>query len=117
MMLVNIAGFALIALIVWWFWLYKPSTVEADRDELVVVVDNGIYLPSNIRVAAGKATQLRFLRKDPSPCAETLLLPDLNISATLPLNRTRTIELPAMPAGEYEFHCQMKMYRGVLKAE
>ena len=29
MVLVNIAGFALIALIVWWFWLYKPREVAA----------------------------------------------------------------------------------------
>ena len=28
MMIINIAGLALIALIVWWFWLYKPKEAE-----------------------------------------------------------------------------------------
>ena len=114
MLMVNIAGLALIALIVWWFWLYQPDSVEADRDQLVIIVDQGIYQPSRITVAPGQATQLRFLRKDPSPCAEMVQLPDLDISETLPLDRVKTIELPALPPGEYEFHCQMKMYRGAL---
>lgn len=30
MLLVNLAGIALIALIVWWFWLYKPPEVNPD---------------------------------------------------------------------------------------
>jgi plastocyanin domain-containing protein len=25
MMIINLIGLALIALIVWWFWLYKPA--------------------------------------------------------------------------------------------
>lgn len=32
MLLVNIAGLALIALIVWWFWLYPPEGA-AQEDE------------------------------------------------------------------------------------
>ena len=25
MLIINILGFALIGIIIWWFWLYKPS--------------------------------------------------------------------------------------------
>jgi plastocyanin domain-containing protein len=84
MLLINIAGLALIALIVWWFWLYKPKEAELGENDLVITVENGTYS----------------------------LIPELQISDTLPLNKLKTIQLPALAAGEYAFHCQMQMYRG-----
>jgi plastocyanin domain-containing protein len=54
------------------------------------------------------------MRRDQSPCSETLLIPELQISDTLPLNKLKTIQLPALAAGEYAFHCQMQMYRGLI---
>jgi plastocyanin domain-containing protein len=115
MLMVNVAGVALIGLIVWWFWLYKPREVALDDMGLVIIVANGTYSPSRIKLAANHATQLHFLRKDASPCAEILLIPDLDISENLPLNTPTTIALPPLAKGEYQFHCQMQMYRGVLK--
>lgn len=115
MLFVNIAGVALIALIIWWFWLYRPADVEAGSGKLVIVVENGSYQPAHIKLAANKPAELHFLRKDPSPCAEMVLIPELDISETLALNKTTKIALPAMEAGEYDFHCQMQMYRGSLK--
>jgi plastocyanin domain-containing protein len=117
MLIVNIAGIALIAVIVWWFWLYKPTETVVDDGDVVIVVENGSYQPSHIKLAANRATELHFLRKDPSPCAEMLLLPDLQISETLTLDKPCTIKLPPLEAGEYDFHCQMKMYRGLLTVE
>ena len=117
MLFVNLAGIALIGLIVWWFWLYKTKEVELGDTGVVIVVENGTYHPARIKVAANQAAQLHFLRKDASPCAEMLLFPDLDISANLPLNKRMTIQLPFLAKGEYQFHCQMQMYRGVLKVE
>ncbi|MAT95407.1 MAG: plastocyanin [Halioglobus sp.] len=117
MLLINIAGVALIALIVWWFWLYKAREVALDDDDLVIVVENGTYTPARIRLAANQAAELHFLRKDASPCSEMLLLPELEISESLPMNKSKSIKLPPMAEGEYDFHCQMQMYRGVLKVE
>lgn len=117
MFMVNILGIALIGLIVWWFWLYKPAEVAVDDGDIIIVVENGSYQPAHIRIAANKATVLRFLRKDPSPCAEMVLLPDLEISETLTLNKVSKIALPPLEPGEYDFHCQMQMYRGLLKVE
>ena len=117
MLLTNIAGVALIALIVWWFWLYKAREVALDEDDLVIVVENGTYTPARVRIAANHATELHFLRKDASPCSEMLLLPELEVSESLPLNKPKSIKLPPMAEGEYDFHCQMQMYRGVLKVE
>ena len=44
-------------------------------------------------------------------------VPDIELSESLPLDRTKTLALPPLAPGEYEFHCQMQMYRGVLKVE
>lgn len=112
MLMVNISGLLLIALIVWWFWLYTPKETELGEDDLVIVVENGTYSPSRIKLPSGKPVEIKFLRKDESPCSESLLIPDLQISDTLPLNKLKTIKFPALSAGEYIFHCQMQMYRG-----
>ena len=117
MMIINIAGLALIALIVWWFWLYKPKEAELGENDLVITVENGTYSPSRIKVPAGAPCEIKLMRKDQSPCSETLLIPELQISDTLPLNKLKTIQLPAMSSGEYAFHCQMQMYRGQITVQ
>ena len=117
MVLINIAGFVLIALIVWWFWLYKPKEAELGENDVVITVENGTYSPSHIKVPAGAPAEIKFIRKDQSPCSETLLIPDLQISDTLPLNKLKTIQLPALSSGEYAFHCQMQMYRGKITVQ
>ena len=116
-MFANIAGLALVALIVWWFWLYKPAQTQLGKDDLVINVENGVYTPSHIQIPADKAIELKFMRKDPSPCAEQVLVPDMQISETLPLNKMKTLRLPPMKAGEYAFHCQMQMYRGTITVQ
>ncbi|MFT5755794.1 MAG: plastocyanin domain-containing protein [Alteromonadaceae bacterium] len=116
MLIINLIGLGLIALIIWWFWLYKPQSTqvsnEHDQGEITVVVEDGIYQPAHISLLEDKATNINFIRKDASPCAATVLFPDLEISADLPLNKPFTVQLPAMKKGEYVFHCQMKMYSG-----
>lgn len=114
MVFINITGFALIALIVWWFWIYKPQAVFADQNTVTVTVENGTYEPSRIRLAADQNMTLRFLRKDASPCAATVVFADLDISEELPLNKPKDIRLPPLASGEYPFTCQMQMYRGAL---
>ncbi|WP_018275105.1 cupredoxin domain-containing protein [Teredinibacter turnerae] len=117
MLLVNVLGLALIALIVWWFWLYKESPVASPKDVLVISVENGVYEPAHITLSAHAAHTLTFIRKDKSPCAETVLFPDLEISETLPIGKAKKLELPPMNAGSYAFHCQMNMYKGQLHVE
>ena len=117
MMIVNIAGLALITLIIWWFWLYQPREIELTDNSLVIVVENGVYQPAHIKLPSHQASELQFLRRDPSPCSETVLFPSLDISESLTLNKSIKINLPPMEKGEYEFHCQMQMYRGLLKVD
>lgn len=117
MIVINILGILIIALIIYWFWLYKPKEVSAISDEITVIVENGNYQPARIKLAAGQLSTIKFMRKDESPCSGSVLFPDYNISEELPLNKNKTIVLPAMPKGEYAFHCQMQMYRGTILVE
>lgn len=117
MLLINIAGLILIALIAWWFWFYQPARAQALSNEQPIVVENGSYSPTRVKIPRDTAHTLNVARKDPSPCAEMLLIPELDISVELPLNRTIKVELPAMAPGEYAFHCQMQMYKGTLVVE
>ena len=118
MLIINILGIVLIGLIVWWFWLYKPAeAVNVGDGEIKVVVKNGIYLPARIKVVAGKSSTIHFYRQAASPCAATVLFPDFEVSEELPLEANKSVELPPMPSGEYQFHCPMKMYIGTLIVE
>jgi len=112
MMLVNVLGIALLFLIIWWFWLYKPKETTINNNELTITVENGVYSPSHIQVNSGSPISINFLRKDQSPCSESLVIPDLAISETLPLNKLKTINIAEMKPGKYIFHCQMNMYKG-----
>jgi len=114
MLIINLLGLQLIALIIWWFWIYKPKAVSADKDTMTVIVDNGTYEPSRIQLPAGQSTTLRFFRKDASLCAATVVFAAIDISEELPLNKPKDIRLPPLASGEYPFTCQMQMYRGML---
>ena len=117
MLWINLAGIALIVLIVWWFWIYKSPSIEIQEGVIEVIVKDGVYQPSKIKIRANAATTIAFNRVDPSPCSETLLIPDLEINATLTLNKKVVVEIPALLPGRYPFHCQMKMYVGELVVE
>ncbi len=113
--LVNLGGLAGIVFIIWWFWLAGPKArrVEGGRP-IEIIVENGVYAPARIEVPRGQPVTLRFIRKDPSPCAEKVLFDDLDVSADLPVGRPYDITLTPDKPGEHAFTCQMRMYRGSL---
>jgi plastocyanin domain-containing protein len=112
---VNLAGLILVTLVVWWFWLSKPKSRRAEGTlPIDIVVENGVYTPARIEATAGAPLTLRFLRKDPSPCAEKVLFDALGVSIDLPIDRPVDLTIQTPAPGEYEFTCQMRMYRGAL---
>jgi plastocyanin domain-containing protein len=116
--LINLLGATLIVGIIWWFWLYKPRQIaEAASGLVTVVVEDGVYNPSRIKLPRGEPVTLRFLRKDASPCAAFVVIDALDFSEELPVNKPRDLTVQFDVAGEYEFACQMKMYRGILVVE
>ena len=112
-LLANLVGLTLIALIAWWFWWprRRPETVAGD-DAVEIVVADGIYRPERIVLDAGKPARLRFVRRDPSACAEQVVFTELGIGSDLKLGAATEVALPALEPGEYGFTCQMGMYRG-----
>lgn len=114
MIMINISGLLLIALIVWWFWLYKPEAVDSEGGRITIKVADGIYDPARISLPAGEQATIEFLRTDESPCSAMVVFPDLDISEELPVGTLKAVQLPELEAGEYAFTCQMQMYRGNL---
>lgn len=112
--LVNMAGIVLIGLIAGWFWWSRPAARRADAEPITIIVAEGVYTPSRIEVAQGRPVTLRFLRKDPSPCAAKVIFSELGVSADLPIGVEHELQLKPQPPGEYEFSCEMHMYRGSL---
>jgi len=116
-LLVNLAALVVITLIVWWFWLTRPAARRATgAGPIEIVVENGVYTPARIEVAAGMPVTLRFLRKDPSPCAEKVLFDDLGVAVDLPIGKPTDVTITPATPGEYEFTCQMRMYCGAVVA-
>ncbi len=119
--LVILAGLAAIAFIAWFFWLVKKPGVKAaltsgGYQEALVLVKGG-YTPDVIVVEKGKPVRLNFVRAESASCSEMVLIPGFQKSAKLPEGETVPVEfLPDKP-GEFEFQCQMGMFRGKLIVE
>lgn len=114
-LLVNIVGVGLVGLIVWWFWIYKSNDSAVRVDKLIEIkVKDGVYQPAVIEARVNQPITLRFVREDASPCAEMVVFPLLKVSKRLPLGEGVDLVLNVGEVGEYEFTCQMGMYRGRL---
>ena len=118
---VTIAGLAIIVWIVWYFWLWKGETVEAQSREKglqeVDVTVKGGYQPASIKVKAGRPLRLNFTRREASTCGEEVVLPAFGKRAHLPQDQTVSVEVTPEEPGEYEFTCGMNMYKGKLIVE
>jgi len=116
--LVNLVGIILILFVVWWFWLSKKGAgIAVEGNSIDILVEGGVYNPGVIHMRVGKPTTLRFIRKDSSPCAEKVIFSELDISADLPVGKPYELTITPRKAGEFDFTCQMAMYRGKLIVE
>lgn len=118
---VTLLGFALIVFIVWFFWLKKSkgaraSVTSSGHQEAMILVKGG-YTPDVVVVEHGKPVRLNFRREESASCSEMVLLPDFDKSAQLPTGETVAVEFVPNDPGEYEFACQMGMFRGKLIVE
>lgn len=119
--IVTLLGLALIAFIVWFFWLKKSKGTAASLgssgvQEAMVLVKGG-YTPDVIVVKAGRPVRLNFRREETASCSEMLVLPAFNKSVKLPTGETVAVEFTPDQPGEFPFSCQMGMFRGRLIVE
>ncbi|MBT9394893.1 cupredoxin domain-containing protein [Hymenobacter sp. NST-14] len=116
--IVTLAGLALAALVVWYFFLSARPAASAvstaSGGQQVAITVKGGYSPDLIEVERGRPVQLRFYRDEENSCSEELLLPDFGIRRDLPAFQTTLVELLPRQAGTYEFTCGMGMLRGRL---
>ena len=120
-LVVTVFGISLIVFIIWFFWLKKSkgaraNTISSGHQEAMILVKGG-YTPDVIIVQRGKPVRLNFRREETSSCSEMVLFPDFDKSAQLPTGETVAVELAPSEPGEYEFACQMGMFRGRLIVE
>jgi len=111
----NILAVALILLIIWWFWIAKakPTQIKEDEKEITVYVKDGVYTPSRIETTQTEL-MINFIRKDASPCSEYVVFGELDVNAQLPLDKSEKVYLKNLSPGNYNFSCQMGMYKGEL---
>lgn len=103
------------------FWGPRRSGTRAalasnGYQEAMVLVKGG-YTPDVIVVQHDKPVRLHFRREETAACSEMVIFNDFGKSAMLPTGETVTIEFLPEKAGEYEFSCQMGMFRGKLVVE
>jgi len=119
--IVIVIGLALIVGIAWFFWGPRKGGVRAAAtssgyQEAMVMVKGG-YTPDVIIVQHGKPVRLNFRREESAACSEMVVFGDFGKSAKLPQGETVAVEFVPDQPGEYEFSCQMGMFRGKLIVE
>ena len=112
---INFIGLLVILFIAFWFWgrRQQPGTT-VQTGVIEVIVEGGVYRPSTITAKAGAPVTLRFLRKDPTGCADKVVFSSLSIQQDLPLNQPIDIVINCDQIGAYPFSCAMGMYQGTL---
>jgi len=119
--IVTAAGLALIAFIIWFFWLkgstgFRASETTSGYQEAMILVKGG-YTPDTIIVRSGRPVRLNFRREETASCSDKVIFADFQKSAELPTGETVPVEfLPKQP-GEFAFGCPMGMFRGRLIVE
>lgn len=119
--LVLVGGLALVAFVVWFFWLkrtrgVRAAEVSSGHQEAMILVKGG-YTPDTIIVRNGRPVRLNFRREETASCSEKVVFADFGKSADLPTGQTVAVELMPEQPGEYEFACAMGMFRGRLIVE
>jgi plastocyanin domain-containing protein len=118
---VLVLGLALVAFIVWFFWLKRAKGVRAAEtssgyQEVMVLVKGG-YTPDTIIVRHGKPVRINFRREETAGCSDKVIFADFQKSAELPTGELIPVELMPKEPGEYVFACPMGMFRGRLIVE
>ena len=118
---VTLVGFGVLVFIPWFFFFSArertQATVSTSGLQEVLIRVKGGYNPDIIMVEAGRPVRLNFLREETAACSERVILGDFNKSALLPPGETVPIDFTPEEPGEYEFACQMGMFRGKLIVE
>jgi plastocyanin domain-containing protein len=117
----TVTGLALIAFIVWFFWLkrstgFRATETSGGYQEAMILVKGG-YTPDTIIVRSGRPVRLNFRREEAASCSDKVIFADFQKSAELPTGQTVAVEFLPKEPGEFGFACPMGMFRGRLIVE
>ena len=117
---VVVAGVALVALVVWYFF-GERERVEArtagDGVQEIDITVKGGYSPDVVVVRQGAPVRLNFYRDETDSCSERVIFGDFHIARELPAFQTTAVEFTPDRAGEFTWTCGMSMMRGKLVVE
>lgn len=91
------------------------TAAEGDVQKIAVDTSSGSFNPNVIKAKAGVPIELAFSQA-PGGCLSGVLFPDFNISEDL-TSGGKTVKLPALEPGEYQFFCQMQMVSAKIVVE
>tara|TARA_R110000868_G_scaffold99872_4_gene274687 strand:+ start:411 stop:794 length:384 start_codon:yes stop_codon:yes gene_type:complete len=116
--IILVAGGALVAFIVWFFWLKRAKGVRASETsngyQEAMVLAEGEGTPDTIIVRHGKPIRINFRREETVACSVKVIFSNFNKGADLPSGETVPIEIIPSAPEEYDFFCAMGMFRGKL---
>lgn len=118
-LLANLLGLAVIAWVVWYFFLSKraeegTASAAGGFQEIQVTIKGG-YIPEVIHARPGLPLRIHFRREETSPCSEEVVFPELGIRRHLPAFETTAVDIPEPAEGSYGFSCAMDMMHGRLE--
>ena len=87
---------------------------SANEQHFRVTVDGGGFHPGSLTIPVGKPITLVVTRTSDNTCAKEIVIPALNETRGLPLDRPVQIRIPAQEKGSLTFACGMNMYHGKL---
>jgi plastocyanin domain-containing protein len=117
---VVIAGVALIALVLWYFFGERERVAARTSDKGVQEIDitvKGGYSPDVVVVRAGTPVRLNFYRDETASCSDRVIFGDFGVARELPAFKTTPVEFTPERAGEFTWTCGMNMLRGKLVVE
>lgn len=91
------------------------TTVEGAVQRIAVDTSQGSFNPNVIKAKAGVPIVIDFSQA-PGGCLSGVYFPEFGIDEDL-RGGPKTIELPALQAGEYTFYCQMQMVSATIVVE
>ena len=95
---------------------YQPATDNRSGDinnNPTITIDSYGYSPKTLYVGVGEKVKITLENVDGYSCAQSFVIPSLNLRASVPPGRTQTVEFtaPRQPT-TIPFMCSMGMYRG-----
>jgi plastocyanin domain-containing protein len=82
-----------------------------------IKVSEAGYEPAHVKVHQGQEVVLVFTRTTDATCGTEVIVPSVNDTVPLPLNKPVEVRLVATEKGEIGFHCGMKMLEGSVQVD